>query len=240
MSEDLEYLARNSIHLVTSLEVFSKESGSRFVNLNEIKKNRGCYASNGGMLCFVTEDGEVYITSSSIISLRIMKDNGLREGSFDVPFSNGEEPIGLGFFWRGLVRKAHEAQSFYYEKDALQYSDKCGYCQLDNDILDKCYRIPNSGVEITTATGEKKMAYPIGGREELLDSYTKIKMGHYCESASLVTFVYRDGHTYVTPGDWIIPYLENAGYKSGTMKLPIHEGDRITDDVEMTFAFLDT
>lgn len=88
--------------------------------------------------------------------------------------------------------------------------------------MERCFKIPRSGVPVKHLYYEDTV-YPACS-ETMLDCTVADKLGSYCTNNGKVVFVYRDGHTYVAKGYWIVSELGKSG-----LFVPFSNGEQITD-----------
>ena len=79
-------------------------------------------------------------------------------------------------------------------------------------LLRKCILIPEEGMRIN---GSSLVAKPIGRDDKRFATKTYADPYSNKERSS-TTFITASGKTYVTRGNWIIPFLIEAGYTMGT------------------------
>ena len=198
---------------------------SRIV-MEEILKFNGCYAMNNSTVCFICED-RIFVTPYTRNVLRILQDAGFREEYFYVPFSNGDFPVNEEIKWAHLREMAKQSYILDYENDCEKWSDEHGIGRLSPDVMEKCFRMPTSGVPVKHLHFED-LYFP-ACNEGICDCTVVKKLGGYYCNNGRVVFVYRDGHTYVTRGYWIIDELEAAGYREISLFVPFSNGEEITD-----------
>ena len=187
----------------------------------------GCYAMNNGIVCFVS-DNVVYVTPYTREAQEALRVAGMGRADFCVPFSNSDYPKYEKAKWRRLRELATESYYCDYEVDAAEWCDKYGIGELSKETMERCFRIPRSGVAISHPD-MSDIIYPACRDERCVDCIVTEKLGLYCTNNSRVVFIYRDGHTYVTKGYGIIDELRRAGYARGELFVPFSNGERITD-----------
>ena len=186
----------------------------------------GCYAVNNSTICFVINH-EVFVTPYTRESISSIQNAGLVRRSFYVPFSNGDYPKYKKTEWQRLLNWATRSYECDYEESCANWCDKHAIGVLGAEVLNNCLRIPRSGVPVKHQFFENTY-YP-ACNESCLDCVAVDKLGCYCTNNGKVVFIYRDGHTYVTKGYWILEFLRQAGYKERGLFVPFSNGEQITD-----------
>jgi hypothetical protein len=186
----------------------------------------GCYAVNNSVICFVNNH-EVFVTPYTREAIAIMEESGLIERHFHVPFSNWDYPKLEERRWHQLQQEAEEAQYRYYEEDAIKWCDQHFIGILPDDVLDRCLRIPREGMPVHHP-GYESVARPLCN-EFSVDSIVIGRLGRYNTNNGVVVFVYRDGHTYLANGYWILKDLHHSGYRKAALFVPLSNGEEIAD-----------
>lgn len=114
-----------------------------------------------------------------------------------------------------------------YESDCTKWCNEHGIGKLSNETMKHCFMIPREGVRVKHLHFES-ICYPALG-ESRLDHFAIDMLGRYCTNNGKVVFVYRDGHTYVVGGYWIINELKAAGYRASGLFVPLSNGEQIVD-----------
>ena len=188
-----------------------------------VKKFDGSYAINNSTICFVFK-GEAYVTPYTRAGVATLIDEGLIKNSFYVPFSNGSYPKGEKAKWERLRDAAHESYRCDCEADSLQWCDEHGIGSLSDADLKRCFKIPRGGVAVRSR-GHESVVYPIADEIHV----GRNVLGYYGTNNGKTVFVYRDGHTYVTKGYWVIDKLKKAGYQRGSLFVPFSNGEQVVD-----------
>lgn len=219
---------KNSINVTGSTRVcwpqYGKEEDLDMTDIGS--KFNGHYATNNSTICYVV-DHEVFVTPYTRNAMATLRSHGLREGSFYVPFSNGDYPKYAAEKWHHLRELAHLSYRQDYEDDCKEWCKKHGIGTLSEETMSRCFKMPYDGVPVKHPYYET-MHYP-ACHESCMDSTVVDKLGTWCSNNGKVVFVYYDGHTYVAKGYGIINALRAAGYKEGSLFVPFSNGETITD-----------
>lgn len=189
-------------------------------------KFNGCYAINNSTICYVV-DHEVFVTPYTRSALAILRNAGLVQRYFYVPFSNWDYPKYEKTKWEHLRELAAETYCRDYEEDSAEWCDKHHIGELSKETMECCFKIPRSGVPVKHTYFETTY-YP-ACNEGCVDCTVTDRLGHYNANNGKVVFVYHDGHTYVAKGYWILDELRRAGYKESGLFVPFSNGEQIAD-----------
>ena len=189
-------------------------------------KFNGCYAMNNSTICFIVND-EIFVTPYTREAMSTIMDAGLVKEHFYVPFSNWDYPKYEKAKWEHLRLLAHESLYRDYEADSAKWCDEHGIGKLNDETLERCFKIPLSGVPVKHPY-YKDIVRPATD-EFSVDCTVVEKLGRFCTNNGKVVFVYHDGHTYVTKGYWILDELRRAGYEESSLFVPFSNGEQITD-----------
>ena len=225
----MKELMENSINVSGRTVVCWPQFGDKEENIdmNDIgSKFNGAYCTNNSTICFVF-DHEVFVTPYTSEAMAAIANAGLTEKSFYVPFSNGDYPKYDKAKWFRLRDLAIESHYRDYEVDSARWCDEHGIDKLSEETMKCCFRIPRDGVPIKHLYFES-ICYPLCN-EAFVDCTVVDRLGRYCTNNGKVVFVYRDGHTYVAKGYWILDELRHAGYKESGLFVPFSNGEQITD-----------
>ena len=225
----MKELMKNSVNVSGSTVVCWPQYGNKeeTIDMSDIgSKFNGCYATNNSTICFVI-DNEVFATPYTRAAMATLNDSGLVEKYFYVPFSNGDCPKYEKVRWDYLRNLAHESYYRDYETDSAKWCDEHGIGKLSEEILERCFRIPRSGVPIRHHSYEDTVRPATN--EFFVDCTVVDKLGRFCTNNGKVVFVYHDGHTYATKGYWILDELRQAGYMESGLFVPFSNGEQIID-----------
>ena len=226
--KNLQELKDRSIHFKGTIKVTWPQYGDKKEDLemSDIEsKFNGAFCTNNSTICFV--DNEIFVTPYTRDAMRILEAAGFKRRSFYVPFSNWDYPELEREKWVRLLDQAREDQYVDYETDCMSYSLHAHIGELSKETMSRCFRIPREGVPVKHLYYEDKI-FPICN-EWWFDAETTEKIGRYCTNNGKVVFVYRDGHTYVAKGYWILDELRSAGYRESGLFVPFSNGEQITD-----------
>lgn len=197
------------------------------LNLTHLAEHReGEYSLNNSTLCWVM-DGEIYAAPYTRSLVQLLDQAGFRNGSFYVPFSNGEHPYNRRAEWESLLLSAGVAMLKDFEEDAKAWCDEHKIGSIDENLLESCLRIPRSGIPVEDG-GVYSTYYP-RLNETCIDIVAISCLGSYSYNAGRVAFVYRDGHTYLSKDPAIMNALEKAGYRRDDFLVPLSGSEKITD-----------
>lgn len=82
---------------------------------------------------------------------------------------------------------------------------------LNGELMQKFYKVPESGIKIKLEDGEEKTYYPLLSSKALDDETVK-RLGSFSNDKGVTIFVYYDG-TYITRDEQAIAFLNEAGYQ---------------------------
>lgn len=215
--------------LVTRYPLVSAPGGEQpyQLNLTHLAEHReGEYSANNSIVCWVM-DGEIYAAPYTRKLMQLLSQAGFRNGSFYVPFSNGEHPYRRNAEWQSLLLSADIAIIKDYEEDAKAWCDEHHIGSINKNLLDSCLKVPRGGIPVESG-GIYSTYYP-ALNEACIDIVTIDRLGSYSYNAGRVAFIYRDGHTYISKDPSIIDTLEKAGYRRDNFLVPLSGSEKITD-----------
>ena len=189
-------------------------------------KFNGCFAVNNSTLCYII-DNEVFVAPYTEELMNDIEAAGMTEKYFYVPFSNGDYPKYEAERWKHLKDAAMEARYREHEVECAEWCDKHGIFALSEDTMKRCFKMPRNGVPVRHLYFETTY-YPVC-EKTCIDAVVADNLGHWCCNNGRVVFVYRDGHTYVAKGYWILDELREAGFKESSLFVPFSNGEQITD-----------
>ena len=193
-----------------------------------ISKFPGCYATNNSTICFVYE-GKAFVVPYTREVVDTLIQNGYQHRFFYVPFSSpGCRAPSVGKDrWLKMRQDARIIYELYYEEDCIEWCNEHGIKEIAPDSMKRCLRIPKEGVLVHHPYFEKRES-PILS-ETSFDCMVPDRLGSFCTNNGVVAFVYRDGHTYVTRGYWIVGLLEQAGFRRAHFEVPFSNSETIQD-----------
>lgn len=231
MIMSLKELKENSIEIVPGMVAYypqyRKEELVDVTNLSP--KFNGAYSVNNSTVCFVTEEGGVFVTPYTRKVVKTLEEAGFAQKYFYVPFSNQDYPRDEELKWLRLRESARASHVQEYEEDCAEWCDEHHIGKLGPETLECCFRIPQEGVPVKHPVHNYESVYFPACNEPSMDCTVTDKLGRYTTNNGKVVFVYRDGHTYVTKGYWILDELNYAGYEKGSLFVPFSNWEEITD-----------
>lgn len=225
MTYTIQELINDSIRFYPGmLSVWPKFNVEEKFNFDVATFN-GSYASNNGTLAFVI-DNTLYVTPITRRALLAL--DGFTKKQFYVPFSNGDYPKEELCRWKKLRAMQDEQSKKCFVEDCLRYAKKYGVGTLSEDVLARCFEIPEKGVYVKHVYFEDWVYPTFAGH--YFDCYHMPEMlGTYCTNNGRVVFIYKDGRTFVTKGYKILDNLRAAGFKEGGLFVPFSNGEVIQD-----------
>ena len=197
------------------------------LNLTHLVEHReGEYSINNSIVCWVM-DGEIYAAPYTRKLVQQLTQAGFRNGSFYVPFSNGERPYSRETEWEHLLLSANIATLKDFEEDAKAWCDEHHIDSIDKNLLESCLRVPRGGIPVESG-GIYSTYYPLLN-ETCVDIVAISYLGSYSYNAGRIAFIYRDGHTYISKDPSIMDVLEKAGYRRDNFLVPLSGSEKITD-----------
>jgi hypothetical protein len=147
---------------------------------------------------------------------------------FYVPFSNGDYPKKEKSRWEELCTMQHKLAKEDFIQSCEEYCDKHNIGTLTDEVLSKCFVIPEKGVMVESMKKYRETYYPMLNTT-FFDSNAQNLLGKFFCNNGRVAFIYRDGRTIVTRGYWIKSVLEAAGYKEENIFVPFSNSETIVD-----------
>ena len=191
----------------------------------------GTYCQNNGKVVFVDDQGRTFVTPFCSEIRSVLAKAGYREGSLAVPFSNGEIPANeiAALKWKQLCNLARQAfEKREEERKIMRLNDLARSKRISVlPVLayQLSFKIPKEGFETLFFETDRDITRPV--REWELEKV----LGTYCQNNGRVVFVDDKGDTYVTPHCVeVIEILEAAGYRPGSLFVPLSNGERIVND----------
>lgn len=183
-----------------------------------------CYCTNNSTISFIYKRVQYVIPYMKQV-MNVIKNAGLKYGYFFVPFSNGDYPEDFMKTWDDLKNEARQHSKVEFIETCNRFADQYGFGTISEELLKKCFKMPKNGVPVKH-THFETIHYP-AIKSECLDCVAADFIGRYCTNNGVLTFVYRDGATYVTRDYSVIPALRNAGYIEATFYVPFSNGEKI-------------
>ena len=195
-----------------------------------LKDVLGTYCQNNGRVVFVDDKGNTYVTPFCEEIRDALSASRYREGSIYVPLSNGEEILDptLNAKWKNMTMLAKQAFDERREEERIARNNllarQKGLRELSPEVYEMCLHIPKSGVQTTRWGDEVSTITP---PEEY---YMKEHLGTYTQNNGRVAFIDAKGEMYVTPYcEEIRSALAAAGYKEGSLFVPLSNGENLVD-----------
>ncbi len=210
--------------------VFPRFHQEEALDISElVPKFNGCFAINNSTVCYVDENGGVFVTPYTRVTVRSLYSAGFSKKYFYVPFSNEDYPKFERDKWKILLEKARQSYEDDFVEDCVSYCTANNIGTISEETLQNCFEIPSTGVRVKHIYFED-CYYPIINYN-CLDCIAIGKLGHFCTNNGKVVFVYRNGKTYVTKGYKILNELRAAGYTESGLFVPFSNGEQIQDPV---------
>lgn len=225
----IEKLINDSIRVYDGMTVFYPQSAKAEAinNMSELApKFNGCYATNNSTVCFVSDN--VFVTPYTREVLRTLRNEGFSKENFYVPFSNGDYPRDEQHKWEVLRLRAREAHHRDFIDDCIAYCEEHGIRALSDETLERCLKMPATGVPVKDNNGVRNFYYPVIN-SGCFDATAVEVIGKFSKNNGRVVFVYRDGATYVAKGYKILDELVAAGYTRDYIFVPFSNGEEIMD-----------
>jgi len=186
----------------------------------------GCYGINKNVISFV-KNHTLFIIPYFRSVIKTLVDNGFVKKIIYVPFSNGDYPVDFQEKWDNLLADSLLHRHLDLISDCEELSNQLGYSEISDNLLDKCFEIPISGVKVTHTSGQKTY-YPLITCDNFNQKKAAI-IGHYNIKNGVCVFVYRNGKTYVTRNSSVIHLLYKNGYKKSDLTVPFTPPETICD-----------
>lgn len=226
---NLEDLKKDSVAIEHPIKVsYPRNEESGMIDPDYAAKFNGCYASNNSTLAYVC-DGTLHVTPYTGAAINCLQAANLKFASFYVPFSNGDYPVEERVRWESLREMARKEYKEEFVAQCARWCDEHGFGELPEEVLSKCFEMPEKGVRVKHPYFENTY-YPVINND-CLDCVGSEKIGSFCTNNGKVVFVYRNGKTYVAKGYKIIEDLRKAGYLEKGLFVPFSNGETIVDTV---------
>ena len=228
MNSTLAELKKNSLKLYDGMVVIYPQFHQEdILSLDgEPKFDGRHYAINNSTVAYVENDGSYYVCPWSKSAISVLRDEGFKEKSFYVPFSNWDYPKKEEETWQRLREAARHEAEYHFLQDCIAYSDEHGIDTLPDEIMENCIVIPESGIEVKKEKFNDRI-YPL---LTCFDCTINHKIATFNENNGIVVFIYYDGRTYVTKGRGILPVLKCKGYRRNeALFVPLSNGEIILD-----------
>lgn len=176
-----------------------------------------CFGINKDVISFV-HNQTLYIIPYFRSIIKTLLDNGFVKKDIYVPFSNGDYPLDHQKKWNNLVADSRLQHSLDLISDCEEFSNRRGYLAISDELLDRCFEIPSSGVKVSHPDWNRTY-YPEITSENFDKVHSKV-LGHYNTKNGVCVFVYKNGKTYVTRNWAAIRAIRESGYKKSNLTVP--------------------
>lgn len=221
----MEDLISDSIHVKPGMiAVYPQFNHESPIDI-DVQNFNNCYSINNSTIAFVTNNN-FYVTPYTRRAIQYLSSAGFCHRTFYVPFSNWDYPKDQSCEWQALIMAAKKDSQKAFSIDCCNWCDKHGIGTISDDILTKCFQMPNDGVRVKFLHYEDTY-YPAITNSSL--DIAVERLGTFCYNNGKVVFVYRDGNTYVAKGYKIVRILIAAGYIKKGFFVPFSNGEKITD-----------
>lgn len=190
----------------------------------------GKYGWNKEIVSFVTPEGDYYVTPYCVEVADYLNSHGYTNGYIYVPFSNWDEPSNpiAAQQWKKLcvaARQLHNEKEKERRRENIKnIVREKGIRELPQEAYDMSLVIPDEGLRTKHFSSEESVTRPIP------DFDIKNALGTFDQNNGRVAFVDDKGNTYVTPYcHEIRAILRAAGYKEGSLYVPLSNGEEIMD-----------
>ncbi len=184
------------------------------------------YNIHNSVIAFVY-DGIMYVIPYMLPVINILEQHGFKQGYMDVPFSKGDYPLFEKAQWFALQHMAYEQKLIDLEDSCIKYCEKHGIMPICDSLLKKCLEIPRDGLHVTH-TFFSNIYYP-AIEKPYFNTFVMHILGLYSINNHICVFIYRNGHTYVTPSVEVVKCLQQSGYLETSMFVPLARGEKIVD-----------
>lgn len=215
------------------IKVYKSAGGQKDVMVSK-RGYEGRYGSNSGVLMFVDERGDTYITPFIAEASAMLEEAGYQEA--DLGFASGTEIIDPRYdkVWKQMVDTQNHLFEMKRKKqvtDAINgIADEKGISDLPDFVKDVAIKLPEDGVKVKGSDGERKVAkfykayagnYELGLVKETIGKYSSFEGDMFC-------FQDRNGDYYLIPREFIKVLDENGYSYSGGSTLLF--GEKLTDE----------
>ena len=192
----------------TTVVVWPQLNEEHMLHVEEmVPKFPGCYAANNSTVSFIYNKC-FYVTPYTRKGMEALREARFHENYFYVPFSNGDYPKDEQHRWNVLRAKARRTFEEEFLEECHSYCDSHGIKDLSNEVLRKCFEMPESGIMVKHLHYQA-VYYPI----LVNNQFNPEKMGVFTCNNGLLVFVNRDGRTYVGKSKRVEKDLIAAGYR---------------------------
>lgn len=230
----IEELIEDSLQVYTGM-VYLYHGIEYKHDIDESLRYEGCYSIRNlkkKVIAFI-HNGKFYVTPFTNGAYLILIKSHFESRGFDVPFSDCDLPKDIEEFkkWMQLISEARIDKVAFFEFQCIKWCEEHGIYQINQSVLDQCFRIPESGVEYSCPY-YNDIFYPFIPVENNLDCFdfeSTNLLGKFSYNNGIVVFVYCNGHTYVSKGLEILDILRDSGYEGKGLFVPFSRDEVIID-----------
>ena len=193
-----------------------------------LPKFNGSFGANNSTVVFFWEN-EMYVMPYIRKAFDVISKN-LKRDYIYVPFSNGDYPEAYQEKWKQLRLKAKKYAEEDFLEDCQEQAKKIGLRQLPEDVLTRCYKIPNEGIMVRRFNYIEITSPAINSRN--FDCIAAERIGKFCTNNGRVVFVNSDGSTYVAKGYKVTEILKEYGFTESGLFVPFSNCEVIENPVE--------
>lgn len=224
-------LAENSLRIYNGMIVINPFRGTETpVTVTDIVlKFPTCksYARNNSTVCFIWKS-DLYAIPYTKRVIETLYENRYYQEEFYVFFSNGDFPKDEQQRWFSLIAQSREENTRDFQNETKVWCMNHGLKELPIEIMNRCMKIPDTGIEFKNTNFEGKFV-PVINLDDPRERDIK-KLGIYNWNNGAMCFVYIDGQTYIAHRKKTIrEALENAGFTQGNIFVPMSNGERLKD-----------
>lgn len=191
---------------------------------NLIKKYDYCYSQNEKYVCFIDEK-EVFITFKNQYVIDFLEDHKFKAENFIMPLSEDNVLKYQKVRMNKVKERLNDVLEQQFSNYCIKYCEENGIFSLAKEQIENCFEIPEKGITVKRKMGI--IQYMPFLQPKNFDKKQFEMLGKYNAHNGRVSFVYRDGKTYIAKGYAIIYELEKAGYQRANMLVPISNGEEI-------------
>lgn len=233
MSYGLKELMADSIKIYCGMVIiYPREKIERSAYYKGIEECNECFSVNNDVIAYIF-DNEMYVTPNTKRALEVLNSCHFLLKNFYVPFSNEDYPKKEKERWSELRKIQETLARADFVQECIRYCDSKGIKALDNEVLAKCFEIPECGFEykdshIEFLADKNFWFYPYLSETSSFDNAVKY-LGKYCYRKDSVAFVYRDTRMFVAKGSRIVKILEANGYERTWLNIPLTSETTLLD-----------
>jgi len=209
-------------------------------NEEDVRNSIGKYWVNNGVIVFVNEKGERWVSDSNLYKINLLKKHGYIRNVIWVPFSNGELPLDKKIRKKLLRRLIVRGRQIYEKERKREIEEIYKKIAKERGIkpLEEIEEIKNGKVGFLIADGlYERVGNEIVKIEDRFDPVEfderRKKVGFYTINNGIIAAINEKGELLVAPYEKkVVEILEKAGYKNSlTVYVPFSNGstaDKVT------------